>query len=143
MPPSDPTPEPSPRYRFPRYERLSKRREIEALFAQGRKAFAFPYRIVFTITPVEQHPGPAMMPVVPKRLFKRAVDRNANKRRIREAYRLQAPPLRAALRERGLRLAVAFLIVSNDPVPYERAYRAIGRLMAELLANVRAYHDPR
>ena len=57
------------------------------MFEAGRSVYAPPIRIVFKLA--EEGPFPVSMGVsVPKRLFKRAVDRNLLKRRIREAYRL-------------------------------------------------------
>ena len=46
----------------------------------------------------------AMGVSVPKRLFKRAVDRNLLKRRIREAYRLNKGDLYKLLQEKELKL---------------------------------------
>ena len=43
---------------------------------------------------------------VPKRLFKRAVDRNLRKRRIREAYRRNKPGFFEKLREKEIWLKI-------------------------------------
>ncbi|HDN58685.1 MAG: ribonuclease P protein component [Bacteroidetes bacterium] len=68
-------------------ERLSSRKSISSLFEAGRSIYAPPLRIIFKLGNEGPHPA-AMAISVPKRLFKRAVDRNLLKRRIREAYRL-------------------------------------------------------
>lgn len=53
---------------------------------------------------------PAMAVSVPKRLFKKAVDRNLLKRRIREAYRLNRADLSGMLvnKQIGLQLIIQY-----------------------------------
>ncbi len=69
-------------------ERLKSRKLIGRLYTEGKVIKTFPLRMVYLET-VHSSDYPAQFGVsVPKRLFKRAVDRNRIKRLIREAYRL-------------------------------------------------------
>lgn len=97
-------------------ERLSRKKIIEKLFAGGSRSFSiFPLRVVWL--PVEELDVPASLLVsVSKRRFKRAVKRNRVKRQIREAYRLNKQPLLEALAEKDLRLALAFIYLSDELV---------------------------
>lgn len=76
-----------PSYGFSKQERLSGKKDIEELFAKGSsfrlQSFVIKYLIVPKSVGLNQ-----ILISVPKRKFKRAVDRNLIKRRIRESYRL-------------------------------------------------------
>lgn len=73
---------------FKKEERLCNKRLINALYEGGSSFILYPFRVVFS--PTNELVVPVQVLIsVPKRRFKRAVDRNLLKRRIREAYRLQ------------------------------------------------------
>jgi ribonuclease P protein component len=77
------------KFSFRKEERLSREKHIQELFDKGSSFYLFPFK-VFCIP----HPDPAnavhqVLISVSSRNFKRAVDRNLIKRRMREAYRLQ------------------------------------------------------
>lgn len=74
------------RYRFPASERLKSKKQIEDLFEQGKTVVDFPLKIWYL--PVPEAIQTQVAFAVPKRSFKRAVDRNRIKRQMREAYRL-------------------------------------------------------
>jgi len=72
---------------FKKQEKLKKSKLISQLFAEGKNVNEFPIKLVYL--PVE-HEAPFKIQAgvsVPKRNFKRAVDRNRIKRLLREAYR--------------------------------------------------------
>jgi ribonuclease P protein component len=60
---------------------------IQQLFKEGSSFFKHPFKVVYL--PVERNDGPRarILVTVPKRNFKKAVDRNRIKRLVREAYR--------------------------------------------------------
>jgi len=124
-------------FAFPATHHLRRERDINALFAQGHHLFVFPYRATYRLLPTTQNaPSILMMPIVQKRLFKHAVDRNCNKRRIREAFRLQANPLREVLKQRGLQLHIAFLLTSKEEIPWQRAHASVAKILTKILYAV-------
>ncbi len=70
-------------------ERLKSRKLIERLYAEGKSIKIFPLRIVFLQTAHTSNFPVQIGISVPKRNFKKAVDRNRIKRLLRENYRLQ------------------------------------------------------
>lgn len=121
-------------HRFTKEERLCSKRRIERLFRNGSSFVVYPYRVVFLCTPsVQKGALPAQCLVsVSKRRFRNAVDRNAIKRRIREAYRLQKSELYRVLREHSLHLLVAFQYVGKEKEPYAMLYQRMGKVLAKL-----------
>ncbi len=77
------------KHTFGREEKLKSRKIIGRLYTEGKSIKAFPLRMVYLQTDhTSDFPCQAAVSV-PKRNFKKAVDRNRIKRLLRESYRLQ------------------------------------------------------
>ena len=87
------------KFSFSKEERLRKEKDIQELFAKGSSFYLFPFKVITFPNPSPSQTNHQILISVSKRNFKKAVDRNLLKRRIRESYRLQkqllpvAPPL--------------------------------------------------
>ncbi len=72
---------------FAKQERLYEKKLMHQLFKGGKSFFVFPFKVYYVVLD-KAAPYPAKVLIsVPKRNFKRAVDRNRIKRLVREAYR--------------------------------------------------------
>ena len=80
-------------FSLPKSERLYKKKDIQELFDKGSSFYLYPFRI-FVQKQSEQNIHQVLFSVS-KKNFKKAVDRNRIKRRMREAYRLNKGALPA------------------------------------------------
>jgi len=122
---------------FTKEERLSSRSSIERIFADGSSFFMYPYAIHFLEWVDDTRPYPAAIVIsVAKKRFKRAVDRNLIKRRIREAYRLNKHNFYAALTESNKQVVFLVSYSAKEIMPYasleQKLVPALDRLVAEL-----------
>ena len=77
---------------FPKKERLSGKKEIQELFDKGSSFYLHPFLIKYAGEAPEGS-FPKVLISVPKKKFKRAVDRNRIKRQLKEVYRLHKQQL--------------------------------------------------
>lgn len=103
------------RFTFTKPERLSKEKIIKELFDKGSSFYLYPFKVFHipnadTSTEAQNQ----VLITVSSRQFKRAVDRNKIKRRIREAYRTQKEVLKAKS-EKGI---FSFIYTAKEILPY-------------------------
>ncbi|RNL56686.1 ribonuclease P protein component [Pedobacter jejuensis] len=75
-------------YTFRKEERLCSRKHLDLLFKNGSSFLLYPFRVSYLFIDEPAKVQAQVVINVPKKRYKRAVDRNLLKRRIREAYRL-------------------------------------------------------
>ncbi|MBL0742093.1 ribonuclease P protein component [Chryseolinea lacunae] len=114
------------RFTFRKEERLSKEKHIQELFDKGSSFYLFPFKVFFMPHPDPAAPVHQILISVSKRNFKRAVDRNLIKRRMREAYRLNKERFPAQNK-----LVIAYIYSVKDILPsvqiHERLVKTIKR----------------
>ena len=112
-------------------EKLKSRKQIEALFAEGKTFMCFPLRISFQFAPTEEGEKSGLQIGVSasKRNFKHAVDRNRIKRLLREAYRLQKKEMVTFLRANNLKGNVFFIYVDKSLPTYTAVFEAMTKCL--------------
>lgn len=99
---------------FKKAERLSKETLIQELFEKGSSFYFYPFKVLHLPHPDSGSPVNEVLFTVPKRQFKRAVDRNTIKRRMREAYRLNKSEMNAPRK-----LLIAYIYTAKTILPSE------------------------
>ncbi len=121
------------RYSLNKNERLKKRDDIQHLFAHGKSEFAHPIKLYYQLKE-NNSDTPLLFGVsVPKKKFKKAVDRNLIKRRIREAYRLNQIPLKNLMAEKGHCLMIMPVYIADEIQDYKQIEGKIILLLQRLL----------
>jgi ribonuclease P protein component len=115
-------------FRFPKKQRLSRKKLWEEVFERGIRLKAYPLALHALQTPLPEAVLTQAGFAVPKRNFKKAVSRNHIKRLMREAYRLERQPYFNTL-ERPF--ALVFLYLGKDTPDFTRISGAMKALLKQ------------
>jgi len=129
-------------FRFPKGERLKSRKQIQELFATGKVLHVSNLRFIYQLQP--KNTSEPFLPRigfgVPKRNFKKAVDRQLIKRRLREAYRLNRTEHFGSLSNVSLSLDGMILYQSQEVLTFDEIQNVIKQLLDRIVQLVQDEH---
>jgi ribonuclease P protein component len=107
-------------------KKLKSQKKIERLFTEGKRIQKFPLRAVYFLEPSEK-PGFQIAVSVPKKLLKKASDRNIIKRRMREAFRLNQHQLKLSSQ-----MEIMFIYSTSEILEFEKIQKSMKVLIDSL-----------
>jgi ribonuclease P protein component len=123
---------------FSKNERLCSKILIDRLMANGKPFNHSPFRISWI--PIAESSAPVKVVIsVPKRSFKKAVDRNRLKRQIREAYRKEKKNTYTVLGEKKILLILIYTAKTKLEFKEieQKLIEALKRLNKKLISDLK------
>ncbi len=118
---------------FRKNERLYHKKSIDELFSIGQSFYVYPFKIIW-VKSKEKSDRPARILIsVPKRNFKKAVDRNRLKRLIKEAYRKRKTDLYQYLLNNKSELNFSIIYTASKKLTYNELEEKISLALNRLI----------
>jgi ribonuclease P protein component len=105
-------------FTFRKEDRLPSGKQLDELFKQGKSFTVFPFKVIWMQYASEKKVPAQLLITVPKRNYKKAVDRNLLKRRIREAYRLNKSLLLSGVSEKKSSLILGLVYIAPKALSF-------------------------
>lgn len=127
-------------FKLKKIERLYQKKEIESLFKDGKSMLVHPFKVVYLLNQENSETDNYPIKVaisIPKKKFKKAVDRNLLKRRTKEAYRLNRNQLKEELLKENHSLKLLLIYLDKNELPY----KVIEDKIILILQRLQAVHE--
>ncbi|MDR2126423.1 MAG: ribonuclease P protein component [Prevotellaceae bacterium] len=121
---------------FKKNERLCLRNDIENVMQNGKKILSYPFLVNYVIKDAYNGEATKIAISVAKRNFKKSVDRNLLKRRIREAYRQHKHSLNETACDNNKVINAIIVYVSKEKLPYEEIKKGIIKSLENLKKTI-------
>ncbi len=122
-------------YSYKQAEHLKSRKAIESVFQQNNIVRVRQIKLIYSIEPADSFSYQVAF-VAPKKLHHFAVDRNRNKRLMREAFRLNRQALVNALSGKQIKLSFLIVAQNTEPLTFAEMQTRIRQLLANLSEKV-------
>lgn len=127
-------------YTFRKEEKLCSQKIIGEIFLSGTSFLCYPLKVVW-----KDEVLPTLFPAqvvfsVPKRLFKRALDRNLLKRQLRDVYRYQKSDLYQLLEGYDRKIALMIVFIAKEKPEFNLLEGAMAKIIAKLKKKLEPQH---
>jgi ribonuclease P protein component len=124
-------------YTFKKEERLCNKKLIDELFHNGSSFLCYPFKASWMLVSDSQQVPVKIVLAVSKKRFKKAVDRNLIKRRMREAYRLHKQQyLYDQLNSTDKQIVLSLGYIGKEIAPFDFTQKKMLKLFAQLCAEI-------
>jgi len=125
---------------LPKYERICKENDIQALFDKGAGVSVYPYRVIFLFRKDESLPVTVRVLVsVSKKRFHHAFKRNRVKRLMREAWRKNKARLYEICQRDNISVDVALVYTATVIHSYEEMMAKTRKAVQEIVKKHEAH----
>jgi len=122
---------------FKKAERLKSRKLIESLFNDGISISHFPFKLIYKTGDLNDSQTNSKIAVsVSKRNFKRAVDRNYIKRKLRESFRKNKFPLYEFLQKNNQNAYFIVIYIAKEDMAYQNIEKNMKLLLNKLIKRL-------
>jgi len=126
-------------YTFKKEERLCNKKLIDELFHNGSSFLCYPFKAQWLVVSEPTGTPVQILISVSKKRYKRAVDRNLVKRRVREAYRLcKQQHLYDTLSTAQKNIVFSIGYIGKEIEPYAMVEKKMLKLLKQLSEAVMA-----
>jgi len=122
------------KFTFKKAERLVSEKIIKELFANSSSFALYPFKVLYIKQETAQISPVQALFVAPKRAFKKAVDRNTIKRRMKEAYRLQKPTFYSQLSDQ--KISLAFVYIGKEIHNYKTFEKGMNKALLRIVNSL-------
>ena len=130
-------PQESHPYSFKRDEHLKRRKSIGALFLRNSEVRANPIKVIYVTEPSDSFSYQVGF-AAPKKIHHFAVDRNRNKRLLREAFRLNRTILTDALADCHVKLIFMFMAQNSSKMTFAEVEGRVKQILTRLAVKVKS-----
>ena len=121
---------------LPKYERICKENDIQALFDKGVGVSMYPFRVIFLFRRDESRPVTVRILVsVSKKRFHHAFKRNRVKRLMREVWRKNKAPLYEICQRDNISADVALVYTATVIHSYEEMMKKTRKAVQEIVTK--------
>ena len=124
---------------LPKYERICKENDIQALFDKGVGVSVYPYRVIYLFRHDESRPVTVRLLVsVSKKRFHHAFKRNRVKRLVREAWRKNKAELYEICQRDNISVDVALVYTATVIHSYEEMLEKTKKAVQEMVKKYKS-----